>query len=203
MKNIVVIISLMLLFVAKGFGQKSIIYGTTATHLNYKYAYLYNSDTKVFVTAPIIKDEFVFKLDKPEKPKILILSFNTELIKTYDEVLQSPNYKDPNGRRMIALEDTVKVTLKDNAKDALVEGKILNKAIDDMNLAAKLGEYETFFEQHSDSPIALVFLKILAKYSVLGSPLFSVQERKLAYDKLSDRLKNSDEGKELLEIIKK
>lgn len=193
----------MLLFVAKGFGQKQIIYGTTATHLDYKYAYLYNSDTKVFLTAPIIEHQFNFELDKPEKPKILILSFNSKKIRNYKEVLESPDYKDPNGRRMIALEDTVKVTLKDNAKDALVEGKILNKAIDDMNLAAKLGEYKTFFEQHSDSPIALVFLKILAKYSVLGLPLYTIQERKLAFDKLSDRLKNSDEGKELFELIKK
>ena len=84
---------------------------------------------------------------------------------------------------------------------AIVEGKILNKDIDDMNLAINSRKYDAFFEQHPDSFIAILFLKILAKYTYNGFPLYTIQERKLSYNKLSDRLKNSDEGKELLQMI--
>lgn len=203
MKNIVIIALVTVLFITKGFGQKYVIYGTTANHLSYKYAYLYDSDTKIFITEPIVDHQFSFKVDKIEKPKILLLSFNTELFKSYKQVLESPDYKYPNGSRMVALEDTVKVTLKEYTKDAIVEGKILNKDIDDMNIAINSRKYDAFFEQHPDSFIAIMFLKILSKYTLNGLPVYTIQERKLSYDKLSDRLKQSDEGKELLAMIMK
>ena len=77
MKRFVVIVLLMFFFIINVFGQKCVIYGTTANHLSYKYAYLYDSDSKTFVTTPIIKNKFIFNLDKPGKLKVLILSFNT------------------------------------------------------------------------------------------------------------------------------
>ena len=72
-----------------------------------------------------------------------------------------------------------------------------------MNLAIKTRDYGQFFNKYPNSPIAILFLKTLAKYSFNGLPLFSIQECKSAYDKLSDELKNSDEGKELWGIISK
>ena len=203
MKNITVLVLLMVLFVAKGFGQKCKVYGTTAIDLPYKYAYLYDPDTKVFVTAPVTNHQFSFELDRSEKLKILMLSFNMELMKTYKEVLESPDYKYPNGARMVALEDTVEVTLKEYTKEALVKGKTLNKDIDGMYLAIKLGKYDAFFKEHPDSPIAIVFLKTLTGLATKGSALITIQQCKLSYDSLSDRLKNTDEGKELLKMIAK
>jgi hypothetical protein len=203
MKNITVLVLLIVLFVANGFGQKCMIYGTTATELPYKYAYLYDQDTKVFVTALITNHQFSFEVDRPQKLKILMLSFNKELIKTYEEILESPDYKYPNGARMVALEDTVEVTLKEYTKQALVKGKSLNKDIDGMYLAIKSGKYDTFFKEHPDSPVAIVFLRTLAGLAVKGSSLITIQECKLSYDSLSDRLKNTDEGKELLKMIGK
>lgn len=203
MRNITVIVLLSVLFIAKGFGQKCIVYGTTATELSYKYVYLYDPDTKVFVTAPVIAHQFSFELDRPEKLKILMLSFNMELMKTYKEVLESPDYKYPNGARMVALEDTVEVTLKEYTKEALVKGKDLNRDIDGMYLAIKSGKYDTFFKQHPDSPVAIVFLKTLTGLATKGSALITIEQCRSSYDSLSDRLKNTDEGKELLKIIAK
>lgn len=203
MKKIMLVIVLFTLFIAKGYSQKCIVYGTTATELPYKYAYLYDEDTKTFLTAQITNNQFNFNLDKQDKLRILMLSLNTQLFKTYKEVLESPDYKYPNRTRMIALEDTVEVSVKEYAKNALVKGNRLNKDIDDMNLAIKERRYSTFFEQHPDSPISIVFLKSLAEFAIRDSPVFTMQEFKSSYNKLSENLKNSDEGKKLLGIINK
>lgn len=203
MKKIILTMVLLTLFITKGLSQKCIVYGTTAIDLPYKYAYLYDEDTKTFLTAEITNHQFNFNLDKQDKIKILMLSFNTQLYKTYKEILESPDYKYPNRARMIALEDTVEVSLKEYTKNALVKGSRLNKDIDDMYLAIKEKKYSSFFEQHPDSPISIVFLKSLADFAIRDSPVFTMQEFKSSYNKLSENLKNSDEGKELLAIINK
>ena len=58
-------------------------------------------------------------------------------------------------------------------------------------------DFDGFFETHPNSPISILFLKVLSKYSSFGLPLYSLEKQKLSFAKLSDRLKNSDEGKEL------
>lgn len=204
-KNIVVIIFLLtiILVTTKAYGQGCMVYGSTATQSTYKYVYLYDAETKLFITTPVIDYQFNFKLDESLKQKILILSLNSKLFKTYKELLESTDNEYLNGARMIAIEDTVKITVKEDPKNAIVEAKVLNKNIDDMRLSIKSKQYSLFFENHPDSPISLVFLKTLTKYYFNGSPIFTIQECKESYDKLSARIKNSDEGKELFRIINK
>jgi hypothetical protein len=203
MKNITLFLLLMMSFVVNGFGQKSLIHGTTAMGLPYKYAYLYDPDTKVLLCTPINDREFRFEVAQSDQLKILALSFNTQLFSTYREVLESRDFKYPNGARMVAIEDTVKVTLKEFSKDAIVEGQSLNKDIDSMYAAIKSLNFKAFFEQHPNSPVAIVFLQTLTESALKGSSLFTIADCRLSYQKLADRLKNSDEGKNLLTLISK
>lgn len=193
----------MLLFVAKSFGQKAVIYGSTASGLSFKYAYLYDPDTKILLTAPLSNYQFSFNLDRSEKLKILMLSFSSDLMYNYGEILESPDYKYPNGVRMVALEDSVEVTLKQYPRHALVKGKDLNTAIDGMYASMKSMKFATFFEQYPDSPVAIVFLKTLTNGALKGVNFFNIIECRLAYDKLSDRLKNTEEGKALFKLFPK
>lgn len=191
----------MLLFVFKGFAQDCLIYGTTAPDMLYKYAYLYDLDSKTFLTAPIVNHQFSFKLNKPDKLRLFTFNVNTDLMKSHEELIKSPDYGMPNRGRIIALEDSVKISMTTVTQEAAVKGRILNKAIDDMFLAIKSKKYESFFEQYPDSPISIIFLKTLVKNIVSSMPLFSRTECKTYYNKLSDRLKNSAEGQEILKII--
>ncbi|MEE1946300.1 hypothetical protein VRU48_14340 [Pedobacter sp. KR3-3] len=203
MKNLMATLCLIMLFIAKGFGQHSIIYGTTASYLPEKYAYLYDQDTKILTSAPIVDHQFSFKLDKPEKLKVMTLYFGVDLVKTRDELIKDPNFDSRNGTRVVALEDTVQVSLLETARSAAVKGGRLNRDIDDMFLAIKQKKYEAFFAEHPNSPIAIVFLKTLATNARNSSAFFSIPECKGYYAKLSEGLKNSDEGKELLAIMDK
>lgn len=191
----------MLLFVFKGFAQDCLVYGTTAPDMLYKYAYLYDLDSKTFLTAPIVNHQFSFKLNKPDKLSLFTFNVNTNLMKSHEELIKSPDYRMPNKGRLIALEDSVSISMTTTTQEAAVKGGTLNKAIDDMFLAIKSRKYESFFEQYSDSPVAIVFLKSLAELVAKGVPTLSKTECKTYYNKLSDRLKNSAEGQEILKII--
>ena len=114
---------MLLFFTAKVFGQNCMVFGTIAPHLTYKYAYLYNPDLKKLISTTITDHEFNFKLDKPEKLKIMMLSFNTYLMTNYQELMDSDDYGYSNRPKMIALEDTVEVTLLEKTKNALVRVK--------------------------------------------------------------------------------
>lgn len=205
MKNtILIIVLLSALAATKGFGQQTCtIYGKTATNLSYKWAHLYDPDTKTLLTVPVTLHQFGFKLDRPEKLKIVMLSFTTDSMKTYEEIRKSPDLQYPNGIRMVALEDTVNVTLAGYTPYATVKGRDLNKAIDGMLLSIKSINYGSFFDKYPDSPVAVVFLKTLADNVNKGWDYLSKAECKSFYDKLSANLKNSEEGKELLKMINK
>lgn len=205
MKKIFLLItSVFVLFVTKSFAQSSHIYGTIADHLDYKYAYLYDQASKTFETATITNHKFSFKVDKPDQFKIVSLSFNGALMKNHQEMIESPDFAPPYRPRMIALEDTVKISLLDEeGKQILVEGNRYNQDINDMYLAIKSKQYKPFFELHQDSPVSLIFLKTLTNMAAGNWPFFTKQDCKSYYDKLSDQLKNSDQGREIFAIMSK
>ena len=191
----------MLFFSAKVFGQNCMVFGTIAPQLTYKYVYLYDPDLKKLISTPITDHKFNFKLDKPEKLKIMMLSFNTYLMTNYQELMDSDDYGYSNRPKMIALEDTVEVTLLEKTKNALVRGKQLNKDIEDMYAAIKSRKYVLYFEDHSNSPVSLVFLETLANNVANGFIFLTKEECRLCYEKLSQELKNSEKGKKIFDTI--
>ncbi|MFI5451871.1 hypothetical protein ACHMWN_06895 [Pedobacter sp. UC225_61] len=200
-KNIFLTAFVVILLTVKGFSQKSLIYGTTASDWAYKYVYFYDPQTKVLLSSPIIDHKFNIEIDKPNGFKILMLNFNTYLLSTYKELLESPEYGYVNGSRIIALEDTVQISLIDKTQNAIVKGKSLNKDIDDMYVTIKTRKYTNFFEQHSNSPVSLIFLKTLVQNVIDGSSFFNYIECKLWFNKLSEKVKSSNEGKEISKML--
>lgn len=202
MKHIILVALLTVLPLAKSLGQNSLIYGTISADLPYKYAYLYISGSKELISTSIIDKKFSFSLAKRDSLTMLSLSFNTELIKTFQELKESVDYEYPNRPRIVALEDTVEISLNDKTQDALVKGKKLNKAVDEMFFVIKTKKYSDFFESNSENPVSLVFLKTLVQGIINGSPFFSRVDCKLWFNKLSDELRNSKKGKEISEMFK-
>lgn len=201
MKNNLILLSIMLFFSAKVFGQNCMVFGTIAPQLTYKYAYLYDPDLKKLISTTITEHKFNFKLDKPEKLKIMMLSFNTYLMTNYQEMIDSDDYGYPNRAKMIALEDTVEVTLLEKTQNALVKGKQLNKDIEDMYAVIKSRRYAIYFEEHSNSPVSLILLETLSTNAANGSIFFTKEECRLYYEKLSQELKNSEKGKKIFDTI--
>lgn len=185
-----------------GFGQSCIVHGTTGPQITYQYIYLYDSDSKVLVTAPISDHKFSFKVDKTDKPKFLMLYFSTDLMKTHKELMDNPDYEYlKKARRIVALEDTIEVSMTDENQRPVVKGKGLNKDVDDMYMAIKSRKYDVYFEQHSDSPMSMVFLKTLTESASKGFPFLGLSECKSYFHKLSNGLKESDEGKAVWSMI--
>ena len=201
MKHIILSALLFLTMISESLAQKSLIYGSTAADLPYKYVYLYDSDSGKFFVANIVDHKFSFSLDRPEGLKMLSLSFNTKILKTFQEVKDSPDYGYPNRSKLLAVEDSVEVFLNGKTQNAIVTGDSLNLALADMFKAIKTKGFAAYFGQYSESPVSLVFLETLAMYVNGNPPLFNRLECKLWYDKLSLTLKNSSKGKEILELL--
>jgi hypothetical protein len=201
MKKNLILLTIILFFTAKVFGQNCIVTGTIAPQLTYKYAYLYDTELKKLISTPINDHKFNFQLAKPEKFKIMMLSFNTYLMSNYQDLMDSEDYEYPNRAKMIALEDTVEVTLLEKTQNALVKGKQLNKDLEDMYAAIKSRRYALYFKEHSNSPVSLVLLETLASNAANGSIFFSKEECMLYYEELSQELKNSDKGKKIFDTI--
>ena len=100
---------------------------------------------------------------------------------------------------MVALAN-MQITVIDRIEAAEISGGELNKALDEMNISILNLNYENYFDKYPDSAVSIYFLKLLAKVSkmpMLSSPI----NLRSYYTKLSDRIKNSDEGKMLYTTI--
>lgn len=192
------LVTLLLIFISQQlYSQTKIatINGVVSNPL-LKYSYLYDSESKVAIVCPIVSEKFQFKVKVEKEFKLLNLFLVSDTL-TKNQI--DSWMKDRSGTRMIALAD-MQVTVVDRIETAEINGGELNKALDEMNISIKSGNYDNYFNKYPDSPVSILFLKLLVRVSkmpMLDSPI-NVSSY---YNKLSDRIKNSDEGKLLYTAI--
>lgn len=194
------LITLLLIFISLHlYSQKktATINGVVKNKL-FTYAYLYDAESKETKVCKIVTDKFRFELEQEKELKFYNLFLGSENSILPDNQIQH-RIQDHSGLRMIALEN-MNVKIVDGIKSAVVEAGELNKAVDEMNTSIKTSDYDSYFEKFPDLPVSVVFLKTLVpltKHPLIGAS-FNV---KSYYTKLSDRIKNSEDGKLLYKAI--
>lgn len=164
----------------------------------FTYAYLYDFENKETKVCQIVADKFKFELEIEKELKIYKLFLGSESSILPENQIEH-RIQDRSGTRMIALEN-MNIDITDGVMSAIIEGGELNKSLDEMNITIKNFDYNSYFEKFPDSPVSILFLKSLVRISkapILDSPI-NVQS---FYTKLSDRLKNSEDGKILYASI--
>lgn len=197
---------LLLLFAITANGQNLTyrIKGVQNGEDNFQYAYLYQSDSKKLLKAKLENGQFEFSgkilLGKTGfNSGFLFLSNDSSdrFINLGDVVLQRIDRQ----YRMIILDGTpIFVTIENDIKNAKVEGSELNRDYDEMNSAARELKYEEFIDTHRSSPISLLLIRGILPLRQM--PFFKELNFKKLYDKLSDKLKQSEYGVETLNRIK-
>jgi hypothetical protein len=168
------------------------IKGTFVGSINYKYAYLVDLELKSIIKTVITGGKFKFILAKPESYQTTQLFFEEDSIKTVTYFLEQSKRASVN-RRIVAIENADLIFVK-NALDMKVTSGQLNEDINQMYKVMETRDFQTFFDQHPDSEISLSLLKALIRLNKIFENSFDC---KAFYDKLSERIKNSQKGKEL------
>ena len=176
--------------------------GTLIYDGSYRYAFLYLPDNKSRHITEIIGKRFCFITKKPDELKLGIIFLGKDSSMTYADVVQQRKY-GVNESRSVVIED-LEIIIDNDVSKAIVNGGMLNKDNDKMYKAISTSQYDEFFDQNPNSPLALELLKALIIINIKklpfgGSSAFNI---KSYYNKLSDRLRNSEKGKDLKERIK-
>lgn len=183
------------------YGQATgcIVTGTVHKSLPYKYAYLYNSKKNIMLKAPVVLSHFRFNAVRYEELTLASLFFGMDSLMTYNILLEKKAERIFE-EKILAIEDSVNVYVPtENMKEALVTGGPLNKALNDMYLTSNKRNYAEFFLKYPDSPVSLLYLKVLINISKtsMGAGI----DCPSYYNSLSSRLKNCEEGKELFKKL--
>lgn len=195
MKKGKILLLLLMFFTIQGLYGQTLnceIKGTFVDSINYKYAYLVDLKLKSIIKTPITDGKFKFILAKPESYQITELFFEEDSIKTTTYFLEQSKRASVN-RRIVAIENTDLIFGK-NALDMKVIGGQLNEDINQMYKAMETRDFQTFFDQHTDSEISLSLLRVLIRLNKIFEDSFDC---KAFYNRLSERIKNSPKGKEL------
>ena len=177
-----------------------------------KYAFLYSypdSSTKV---CPIVNHEFNFEAEVKRSNKlseggVIYLgasqSVSYESVKALRAVPPFIDYTRPVGIENF----TIEIDDEENIKNAVVIGGDLNKQRDDMQATIISKDYEGFFKRNPDASISVSFLMALNRMSKFSGMIrfkdLSNDDFLRIYNSLSERLKNSEDGKKLsLELSK-
>lgn len=194
------LVTLLLLFISlQSYSQnKTATINGIVNNKLFTYAYLYDADSKQTKVCKIVADKFRFELEQEKELKFYSLFLGSESSILPENQIQH-RARDGSGTRIIALEN-MNVKVVDGIKTAVIEGGELNKAVEEMENSIKKSDYGSYFEKFPDSPVSVYFLKILAELSN-GSIFASRINVKSYYPKLSDRIKNSEDGKTLYATI--
>lgn len=164
----------------------------------FTYAYLYDFENKETKVCQIAGDKFKFELEIEKELKIYRLFLGSESSILPENQIEH-RIQDRSGTRMIALEN-MNIDITDGVKSAIIYGGELNKSLDEMNKSIENLDRDNYFEKFPDSPVSILYLKTLVSLS--KHPMFGSEINvKSYYTKLSERLKNSEDGKILYASI--
>lgn len=196
-----ILLSLLTLCSVSLFGQDVIykISGVVNDKPKAKYAHLisfYKNVTKV----PVINGRFEFNLKRDRELDMRALVLSEDSLITYDAFMQQKRSQADDSRTILI--ENMEISSGYFVSNAIVKGTQLNKDLEDMFETIKSGAYELYFSNHRDSPVSVLFLKSLAQINTFSSRL-TTYNCELYFEMLSDRIKNSPEGKALAEKMKK
>lgn len=184
---------LLILISAQTFSQnKTATINGVVKNKIFTYAYLYDDDSKEAKVSKIENEQFKFEIENQKKLKLYRFFLGSEASILPENQVRH-RIQDPAGYRLVALSD-MNITVLDGVNTALIEGGELNKALDEMQKGLESTNFDNYFEKYPDSPISVYLMRILvqaSKHTMIGH-LVKVDSY---YIKLSDRIKNSDEGK--------
>lgn len=170
-----------------------------------KYVYLYLNNSKRLMKSSINTGQFMFSgLDTLDKKglsfgELFLSNDSTDRYIPFKEIrLKHINRK----YKSIVLENIpVKVIVDGSITNARVDGGKLNKIFDEMNNAIAAGQYENFIEKYYDSPMSLTLIRALLSVEKMNRFNLDVSCQSL-YNKLSDKIKQSEYGQEVQKKIK-
>jgi len=174
--------------------------GEISTLSEYKYAFLYDAETKTRYIQPIIekKFEFIFSKNSDLENKIVSLYFGKDSTRTFADARRRFAFVDSETRQ-IALEEGTKIFILGSIDDAVVKGGKLNSDLLDMKAAIKSLKYNDFFVSHPDSPISITFLHAL--FMLRTNEMFIKYSEALDYEKIfssfSSNIRETERGKKL------
>jgi len=174
------------------------------TQVDDKYAYLYLNESKRLLITNIQNKRFYFSgIDTLGKKGLnfghLFLSKDSldRYIPLKEIALKNINRK----YRSIVLEDApLKISIKGDIRYAKIEGGELNKEYDEMNLAISELKYKEFIESHSNSLMSLLLIR--STLPLRRFPIIDQLDFQGLYEKLSDKIRQSEYGLETQEKIK-
>lgn len=181
--------------------SKYIVFGKVDSQCVNSYAFLYLPERKLTIHQPIVNLTFKFIVDKKLKFETVMLYFGKDSTKTYNDI-QSDRRFGVKDIVLVALEDSVYISVNNDLNTVKVVGRNLNRDLMEMGDAIKSGNYLDFFSSHSDSQVSLLFLRSLARVNkrLIFDQLIDCE---LYYSKLSEGLKKSPEGLVVWNMISK
>lgn len=174
------------------------IIGTFDKPVKYQYAYLLDVKSKSLMLTPITENHFSFNVVKPAGFKTVYLFFEMDSVKSYNYLLEQSR-TGSNNRRAIAIEDA-DLLFYGNAKQLKVNKGKWNDDLEQMNKAVIAKDFTGFIDRHPDSPLSISIIKSLLVINRMAE-LKDKYDCRALFDKLSEPIKNSPEGKELLEKL--
>lgn len=169
----------------------------------YTYAYLFLSDRKETLKTLIQRDKFDFLVKKDSNYEMGILYFATDSITSYEDVLKRRRELGIIESKLIALDDTVNVAIKDdNINDAILTGGRYTNDLNAMNIAMKKREYSNFLNTHADSLVTLLLLKALLNLEKQTTFRALIDYNKI-YNNFSEGVRTSKLGLEVKALLPK
>lgn len=196
MKKVIFLIYLFLLFAIQSLKAQTVyceINGSIFHNSSYKYAYLADFKIKKLVFAPIIDNNFFFKVIKPENYQNLQLFFEKDSSRNFDYFREQATTYRNNGRT-IAVEDAVLEFDGEVTKVKVLRGK-LNEIVEEWYLAMKTNKLIEFIDKYPNSNLSLSILKSFFKLNNMEQ-VVNKYDCKLLFNKLSEEIRTSPEGKE-------
>lgn len=166
----------------------------------YTYAYLYLANRGTTVKMPILNKKFSFIIKQENEFETAILYFGIDSNRTYADILDKRSLGFQESK-IIALEDTIVVYVKENVKESLVVGGSHTNALNAMDEANKTGNYKTFFEQYDKSPVSLLLLSALVRVEKRSNYSTFLDYEKI-FHSFPEDLQNSKKGLEIKELLK-
>ncbi|RZL39573.1 MAG: hypothetical protein EOO96_00295 [Pedobacter sp.] len=161
-----------------------------------RYVYLRSKNEVYF--SKIVGNRFEFILPKTNGYELATLFFLSDSLSKEKVCQMFENGIDDS--RTIAIEN-LHILAGEVTKEAVVRGGEYNFQLDDMFLSLKKKTYLDFFNKYSDSPVSLTLLRLLISMSKISPYLKGQLTLKVYFDKLSNDLKESEEGKKLWAMI--
>jgi len=188
-----------------GFSQdnKAVLRGDVDVSSKYKFAFLYQVDTKTRIVTPISEHKFIFELPQSSNlvGKQCYIFLGTDSSRTFADARHARPYGEVD-YKSVMIEKNVVVHVNGEINKAQVIGGRLNKDLIEMFRFIEEGNYLGFFSDHTDSTVSLILLNALfALKDVKYFPL--AIDYKEQFSRLSEKVRNSDEGRKTWEKINK